>query len=120
MRYIGHRTIVVSMREPTYFILLALHAEPLHGYAIASKVAELSDGRVSPTAGTLYGALDRLVAEGHLEVDREEKVSGRKRRYYRITESGQAATQAEALRMRQALDAATPLIGKLPVNGAKA
>ena len=102
------------MREPTYFILLALHAEPLHGYAVASRAKDLSDGRVELTAGTLYGALDRLVEEGHLIVDREEKVNGRKRRYYRITESGQQATQAEALRLRQALEAATRTIGPLP------
>ncbi len=106
--------MVLCMREPTYFILLALHGEPLHGYAVASKARALSDGRVELTAGTLYGALDRLVDEGHLVVDREEKVSGRKRRYYRITESGEHATQAEALRLRQALKAATSIIGPLP------
>lgn len=102
------------MREPTYFILLALHRHPMHGYAIASQVEELSDSRVKLTAGTLYGALDRLEKEGHIEVDREEEVKGRRRRYYRITEQGEHATQAEALRMRQALDAATPLLGPLP------
>ncbi len=102
------------MREPTYFILLALHAEPLHGYAVASRAKELSDGRVELTAGTLYGALDRLVDEGQLVVDREEKVNGRKRRYYRITEAGEHATQAEALRLRQALEAAAATIGPLP------
>ncbi len=102
------------MREPTYFILLALHTEPLHGYAIAAKVESLSGQRVKLTAGTLYGALDRLVTEGHLEVDREEEVKGRRRRYYRITESGQHATQVEAARLRQAFEASVPLLGPLP------
>ncbi len=102
------------MREPTYFILLALHREPMHGYAIASQVEELSNNRVKLTAGTLYGALDRLVNEGHLEVDREEQVNGRRRRYYRITEQGEAATQEEALRLRQSFEASIPLLGPLP------
>lgn len=102
------------MREPTYFILLALHREPMHGYAIAAQVEELSGTRVKLTAGTLYGALDRLDKEGHVEVDREEDVKGRRRRYYRITEQGEQATQAEAMRMRQALEAATPLLRGLP------
>lgn len=106
------------MREPTYFILLALHGEPMHGYGIISKVEALSKGRVSLTAGTLYGALDRLVNEGHLELDREEQVKGRKRRYFRITESGRTATQAEAIRMREAFEAATPFLAANPmVNG---
>ena len=102
------------MREHTYFILLALHGEPLHGYAIAAKAKELSHDRVGLTAGTLYGALDRLVSEELIEVDREEKVNGRRRRYYRITETGQAATLEEAHRLQQSLEAATTLIGKLP------
>lgn len=102
------------MREPTYFILLALHPEPLHGYAIAAKAKELSNSRVGLTAGTLYGALDRLVTEELIEVEREETVNGRRRRYYRITESGQTATQVEALRLRQSFEAAAALIGPLP------
>ena len=104
------------VREPTYFILLALHHEPMHGYGIAAKTKQLSEGRVTLTAGTLYGALDRLVSEEHLVVDREELVSGRKRRYYRITDSGRDATQAEALRMRQALDASVPFFGIAPTE----
>jgi hypothetical protein len=34
------------MREPTYFVLAALLAGPLHGYAIIKRAGELSDGRV--------------------------------------------------------------------------
>ena len=101
------------MREPTYFILLALHGEPLHGYAIAAKAKELSHDRVGLTAGTLYGALDRLVSEELIEIDREEKVKGRRRRYYRITESGQAATLEEALRLQQAFEASQSVIARM-------
>ena len=104
------------MREPTYFILLALHDEPLHGYAIAAKAKELSHDRVGLTAGTLYGALDRLVSEELIEVDREEKVNGRRRRYYRITETGEAATLEEALRLQQSLEASQSIIGRLQVK----
>lgn len=39
-------------------------------------------------AGTLHGALDRLVGEGLVVVDREETVEGRPRRYYRLTDAG--------------------------------
>jgi len=99
------------MREPTYFLLLALANEPLHGYGIAQRAQELSEGRVQLTAGTLYGALDRLVAAGQIRVDREETVGGRKRRYYRITESGMGALTAEAERMREATAVADRLLG---------
>ena len=59
-------------------------------------VAELSRGRVKPSVGTLYGVLDRLAANGVITVDREEIVNGRRRRYFRITDSGRALVRAEA------------------------
>ncbi len=90
--------------EPTYFIVAALLGGPLHGYGIVRRVAELTDGRVRITAGTLYGALDRLVADGLVERDREEVVAGRPRRYYHITDEGNARVRAEARTLRSAAD----------------
>ena len=46
-------------------------------------------------------ALDRLTDEGLVEVDREETVDGRLRRYYRLTDPGIAALAAEAEQMRR-------------------
>ena len=62
------------LREPTFLILAALAPQPLHGYALIGEVGALSSGRLSLRPGTLYGALDRLAAEGLLEADREEMV----------------------------------------------
>ncbi|SCE88506.1 DNA-binding transcriptional regulator, PadR family [Micromonospora viridifaciens] len=95
------------LREPTYLILTALAAEPLHGYGIIGEVSALSDGRVALRPGTLYGALDRLVDAGLVEVDREEVVDGRLRRYYRLSPSGDATLAAETERMRRNVEAAT-------------
>lgn len=94
------------MREPTYFLLLALAEEPRHGYGAAKRAEELSHGRVKITAGTLYGALDRLVDDGVVIVDREEVVRGRKRRYYRITDEGRLELAAEVARLHAAASAA--------------
>jgi PadR family transcriptional regulator, regulatory protein PadR len=76
------------LREPTFLILAAVAPLPLHGYGILQAVQALSEGRVRLRAGTLYAALDRLVGDGSLVVDREEVVDGRLRRYYRITDDG--------------------------------
>jgi DNA-binding PadR family transcriptional regulator len=91
--------MVCAMHEPTFLILTALAAQPRHGYGIIQTVAELSDGDVTLRAGTLYGALDRLADQGLIEVDHEEAVDGRLRRYYRLSDSGAGAlaTQAERL-----------------------
>lgn len=90
------------MREPTYFILASLLDGPLHGYAIIRKAAEVSAGRVRLSAGTLYTALDRLSAAGLIEVQGEEIVEGRLRRYYRISGAGTEAVQEEAARLARA------------------
>jgi DNA-binding PadR family transcriptional regulator len=92
------------MREPTYFILAALVDGPSHGYGIIQETAGLSDGRVGLTAGTLYGALERLTAEGLVEPDREEVVSGRRRRYFRLTGAGEKALAEETERMRSSAE----------------
>ncbi|MEV4349217.1 PadR family transcriptional regulator [Actinoplanes sp. NPDC049596] len=90
------------MREPTYFILAALQDEPRHGYAIITRVAELSHQRVMLATGTLYQALDRLVREELIEVERDEVVNGRARRHYALTPGGRQALRAEAARMAEA------------------
>jgi PadR family transcriptional regulator PadR len=88
-----------AMTEPTFLILTALADQPRHGYGIVREVEKLSAGHVRLQVGTLYGALDRLVGEGLLELDREEIVQSRLRRYYRLTETGVGALQAEAERL---------------------
>lgn len=92
----------MDLRPASYFVLASLLDGPLHGYAIAARAGELSDGSVRLTAGTLYGALDRMTASGLLEVDREETVAGRLRRYYRITGEGRDAVVREAERLATA------------------
>jgi PadR family transcriptional regulator PadR len=95
------------MTEPTYFVLTALVGPPLHGYGIVGEVAALSDGRVDLKIGSLYGILDRLVAEGLVELDREEPYQGRLRRYYRITNAGVAAVREETARQAANIRAVT-------------
>jgi DNA-binding PadR family transcriptional regulator len=104
-RYIAG--VETPLREPTFLILTALAAEPLHGYGLITQVARLSDGRVSLRPGTLYGALDRLLDAGLVSVEREEVVDGRLRRYYRLTEQGGDLLADETERMRRNVEAAT-------------
>jgi len=85
-----------QMREPAFFMLLSLLPGPLDGCAIIQLTAELSEGRVRLATGTLYAALDRLTAEGQVELVREEIVSGRVRRSYGLTPRGANALEAEA------------------------
>jgi PadR family transcriptional regulator, regulatory protein PadR len=86
------------MSEQTFLVLTALADGPMHGYGIVGAADELSGGQVRLRVGTLYGALDRLTADGLVEPDREEVHQGRLRRYYRITDTGLTALVAEGSR----------------------
>ena len=108
------------MREPTFWILTALASEPRHGYGVIQQVSALSDGEVILQAGTLYAALDRLAADGLVEVDREELVAGRARRYYRLTNGGASALVAETERLRTSLNAATAQLKRFGLGPAGA
>lgn len=92
----------MEIRRSTYFVLAALLDGPLHGYGIIKRAAELSDGEVRLSTGTLFGALDRLVDAGLVEAGKEERVEGRVRRSYSLTQDGHAALAAEAGRLRRA------------------
>ncbi|AEV88400.1 PadR family transcriptional regulator [Actinoplanes sp. SE50] len=91
----------VPLREPTFLVLTALAAEPRHGYAVIEDVAQMTGGRLRLRAGTLYTALDRLRQDGLIEVDREEVVQSRLRRYYRLTGAGERTLAAETARLRE-------------------
>ncbi|MFI6508127.1 PadR family transcriptional regulator [Streptosporangium sp. NPDC050855] len=90
-----------TMTEPAFLVLTALVDAPRHGYGIVQEVERLSGGRVELKIGTLYGVLDRLAADELVALDREEAQQGRLRRYYRLTESGARALEAEAARLAE-------------------
>ena len=105
------------LQEPSFLVLTALATGPQHGYGILKDVAELSGGEVVLRVGTLYGALDRLSAEGLVEVDHEEVVDSRLRRYYRLTAVGAEQLVAEAARRKAQAEAVLQRMGSRPVLG---
>jgi DNA-binding PadR family transcriptional regulator len=100
-----------AMQETTFLILTALAQEPQHGYGIIQDVERISGDRVTLRAGTLYGALERLDADGLIGVDREEVVDNRLRRYYRLTEEGSARLAEEAARLQASAATALQRLG---------
>ena len=81
-------------------ILVALADQDRHGYAIMQDVAARTDGRMTLSPGTLYGAIKRLLDEGLIiELRERPEDDDKRRRYYRLTEAGRGAAQAEAERL---------------------
>jgi DNA-binding PadR family transcriptional regulator len=75
-------------------LLAVLDGRKLHGYAIIEALQLRSDGALDLPTGTVYPALRRLERAGYLASE-WDVVSGRKRRTYRLTRSGQRALAAE-------------------------
>jgi DNA-binding PadR family transcriptional regulator len=81
-------------------------------------VRELSAGRVSLGAGTLYGALDRFADEGLVTAVKDEVVDGRHRRYYQLTDHGRQVLAEETDRLCELAETARRRITPLrPVPG---
>ena len=92
-------TTTNALTEAVYYILLAL-IEPKPGYGIMQQTAELSGGRLSLSAGTLYGALASLQEKGWIEPLPEE---GRKKEY-RITARGREVLLHELERLTELVE----------------
>lgn len=102
------------MHEATFLILTALATGSQHGYGIIGEVTGISEGRVKLRPGTLYTALDRLRTDRLIDVDREEIVDNRLRRYYRLTPLGGQRLAAEAARLQANAHAAMKRLNPAP------
>jgi transcriptional regulator len=76
-------------------VLKALHAGPLHGYAIALRLEQLSNDVLSVEEGSLYPALYRMEARGWLSSEWAVTDTGRRARFYKLTRAGRAQLAAE-------------------------
>lgn len=98
----------VPLTEAVYYILLSL-TTPMHGYGIIQNVSKLSEGRLYLAAGTLYGAINTLLAKGWIKALPEEKDSRKKE--YEITDSGKEILLNEVKRLKELYDNGKFLLG---------
>ncbi|MEV4414665.1 PadR family transcriptional regulator [Catellatospora sp. NPDC049609] len=85
-----HITKDLVAASATPLVLGILAEGESYGYAILKQVNELSGGQLEWTDGLLYPLLHRLERLGHVESAWQTPESGRKRKYYRITDLGRA------------------------------
>lgn len=84
-------------------LLSVLEREPLHGYAIIEALQQRSGGALSVPTGTVYPALRKLERTGLLSSE-WATVGGRRRRTYRLTDSGRKQLQGERSAWREFAD----------------
>lgn len=76
-------------------ILKALSLSSMHGYAIAAHLRQVSEDVVNVEEGSLYPALQRLLAKNWVSAEWRETPTKRRGRYYTITPAGQEQLAGE-------------------------
>ena len=74
---------------------------PLHAYALATRLAQVSDHPLSLNQGTLYPALVRLEQKGWIKGSWQKTESNREAKYYALTKAGERALADETERWRR-------------------
>ena len=72
----------------TPLVLSILSDGESYGYAIIKRVDELSGGELQWTDGMLYPVLHRLERNGYVKASWGRSETGRRRKYYRLTDRG--------------------------------
>ena len=77
-------------------ILQVVALGPIHGYAIARRIQQISRNRLEIQQGSLYPALYRLERKGLIASEWGESENKRKAKYYSLTATGRKQLKAES------------------------
>ena len=90
-------------------ILKTIAAKPLHGWAIAKRIQQISNEVLQVQQGSLYPALHRLEQQGYIEAEMKESDTGRVAKFYSLTRHGRKQL-AQELGQWDRLSAAVRLV----------
>jgi transcriptional regulator len=68
---------------------------PLHGYGIARRIEQVSEGVLTLNQGTIYPALLRLQQKGWIKAEWGSSENNRRAKYYSLTRSGRKQLETE-------------------------
>ena len=92
-------------------ILSLIEFEPRHGYEIGKLIETRSGGRLRFQASSLYPVLFRMERRGWIKGRWVEKEGQRRRKYYRLTRSGQDALRAKQATWLQFAESVNQVLG---------
>lgn len=76
-------------------ILKTLALQPMHGYGVALRIEQMSDGVFRINPGSLLPALSRMERAGHVKSEWRDTENSRRAKYYSLTAKGKKAFRAE-------------------------
>ncbi|NMA91236.1 MAG: PadR family transcriptional regulator [Amphibacillus sp.] len=92
-------------------VLKLISNEDLYGYALVKKLTQQSDGLVTIKEGTLYPILHSFEQSKDVSSYWQESETGRKRKYYQITEQGKETLKELITKWRQLETATNNVLG---------
>ena len=90
-------------------ILKIIALEPMHGWAIAHRIRQMSNEVLQVGQSALYPALHKLEQQGWIEAEWKTSENNRRAKYYSLTRAGRKALTSEAVQWER-LSAAISLI----------
>src|SRR3954468_6960490 len=98
----GEKNVELLQGTLDLIILRALATMgPLHSYALATRLAQVSDHPLSLNQGTLYPALVRMEQKGWIKGSWDRTESNREAKFYALTRAGERALAEQAERWRR-------------------
>ena len=98
----GEKSVELLQGTLDLIVLRALSTMgPLHAYALANRLAQVSDHPLSLNQGTLYPALVRLEQKGWIKGTWGRTESNREAKFYSLTKAGERALAQQAERWRR-------------------
>ena len=91
-------------------ILKTIALEPLHGWAIAQRIHQLSNDVLQVQQGSLYPALQRLERQGWITADWGASENNRRARFYRLNAAGRRRLEKEEAAWERLAGAVTLLL----------
>lgn len=82
-------------------VLRVLQGGPMHGYAIAQRIRQISNDVLEAEEGSLYPALQRILMEGWAEAEWGTSETGRRVRFYELTHEGRKQLEHEVAEYEQ-------------------
>lgn len=76
-------------------ILKTIALEPMHGWAIAQRIRQVSKDTLQVNQGALYPALHRMEQQGWIDAEWGESENNRRAKYYSLTRAGKKYLQSE-------------------------
>ena len=86
-------------------LLKALSLEPMHGYGIAQRLRQISGDVFQVEEGTLYPALQKLLAKGWVTGEWKQTENNRRARYYKITAAGRKRLETQRAEFETVMEA---------------